>query len=134
MGLSLEKLKARRAERARQLKRTLAQAILTLKAMGALKIIAFGSYASGTIRRWSDLDIIVVMPDRKSGKEWFKEIYERIEGETAMDIFPFTPAELKAKAKTTSFIRHALRTGKVVYEKRQKNRGEKLVLSGPGRI
>lgn len=118
MPVTLKKLKAQRADRTRRLNRTLAQVSQTLKSMGAMKIIVFGSYASGMIRRWSDLDILVVMPATKSGKEWFKEIYEQVDGETSTDILPFTTAELKAKMKTSSFIRHALKTGKVAYEKR----------------
>ena len=117
MAISFEKLQAQRATRRRQLECALEETILKLKDMGALKIIAFGSYVSGSIRRWSDLDILVVMPSTQSGKEWFKEIYDKVDAGVPADILPFTEEELRKKMETSSFIRFALKTGKVVYEK-----------------
>jgi len=117
MTITLEKLRSQKEARKKQLDHAFGEIIRQLKEMGALKVIAFGSYVSGSIRRWSDLDLLVVMPSTKSGKEWFNEIYDRVEREVAADILPFTEGELKQKIETSSFIRHALRTGKVVYEK-----------------
>lgn len=103
--------------RKKQLDLSLAKIVERLKQMGAIKIIAFGSYISGNIRRWSDLDLLVVMPPVKSGREWFGEIYEKVDPEVAADILPFTEEEYRRQQETSSFVRHAIRTGKVVYEK-----------------
>jgi predicted nucleotidyltransferase len=111
------KLKARKAARKRKLEKSLEDLVSQLKALGALRIIAFGSYATGTIRSWSDLDVIVVMPSARSGKEWFRVVHDSIDVAAPADVLPFTEEELKSKLKTSSFIRHAMRTGKVVYEK-----------------
>ncbi len=78
----------------------------------------FGSYVSGEIGRWSDLDVLVIMPSSKNGKEWFKKIYDEIDIDAPADILPFTEEEFKVKLRTSSFVRHALKTGKVVYEKK----------------
>ncbi|MEN2983656.1 MAG: hypothetical protein ABDH25_01350 [Dictyoglomaceae bacterium] len=40
-----------------------------LKKLGASKIILFGSLAHG------DVDLLVIMPNTKSGKEWSNLIY-----------------------------------------------------------
>ena len=117
MTVTLEKLRFQKKARKKKLDHAFGEIIRQLKEMGALKIIAFGSYASGDIRRWSDLDFIVVMPPVKSGKEWFKEIYDRVEREVAADILPFTLEELEQKKATSSFVRYALKTGRMVYEK-----------------
>ena len=118
MSITFEKLQTQRATRRNQLENALKDIVRQLKNMGALKIIVFGSYVSGIIRRWSDLDILIVMPSTKSGKEWFKEIYDEIDTDISVDILPFTEEELKIKIKTSSFIRYAIKTGRVVYEKR----------------
>ena len=134
MTLTLKQLQARRAVRKKELEYGLKKITRTLKDMGALKIVLFGSYASGTIRAWSDLDVLAIMPSTKGGKEWFKEIYDTVDMVVSADILPFTEQELKAKMETSSFIRHAVRTGRVIYEKEQKGRSKKLVYSGTSRV
>ncbi len=116
-GITYEKLQTQRAIRRKQLEYALEEIIRKLKEMGALEIIVFGSYVSDTIRRWSDLDVLAVMPSTKSGKEWLKEIYDKVDVGVAADILPFTEEELKIKTETSSFVRYALKTGRVVYEK-----------------
>lgn len=127
MEITLEKLKAQRKARKEKLQRALVEIRRQLMDMGALRIVIFGSYASSRIGRWSDLDLIVVMPSTKSGKEWFREIYDRIEIEVPADILPFTERELEEKMATSSFVRYAIRTGNIVYEKGQEVRSEELV-------
>jgi predicted nucleotidyltransferase len=116
MEITLQKLRNQRANRKKQLDCAFERIITQLKDMGAVKIVVFGSYVSGFIRKWSDLDILVVMPSTHSGKEWFKKIYDEVEMEVAADILPFTEEELNVKIETSSFIRHALKTGRTVYE------------------
>ena len=117
MSISVRKLKEGKKLRKKQLDLSLQKIVSRLKKIGAEKIIAFGSFVSGNVRRWSDLDLLVVMPSTKSGKEWFKEVYERVDPDIAADILPFTAEELARQRETSSFIRHALKTGRVVYEK-----------------
>ncbi len=111
-----EKLRTQRAARQRRLEQALKATLHKLREMGAIKIILFGSYASGIIRRWSELDMIVIMPSTKSGKEWFKDIYDRVDVDLPVDIPPFTREEFERKIVTSSFIRYALKTGKVLYD------------------
>lgn len=114
-----EELQSRKHIRRKQLDEALEEIIKQLKGMGAEKIIVFGSYLSDNISRWSDLDIIVLLPRIKSGREWFKEIYDKLDARVPVDVFPFTKEELEGKMETSSFIRRALKEGKVIYEKGQ---------------
>jgi len=118
MSITLEKLQTQRAARREKLESALKDIVRQLKNIGALKIIVFGSYVSGIIRRWSDLDVLAVMPSTKSGKEWFNEIYDRVAMDVPADILPFTEKEFRVKLETSSFIRYAIKTGRVIYEKR----------------
>lgn len=117
MNITVEKLQTQRNNRRQQLESALQTLVSMLKTMGAIKIIVFGSFILGSVRRYSDLDIIVIMPSIKNCKEWFKEIYDKIDVPVAVDIFPFTQEEFVQKLHTSSFIRHAIKTGRVVYEK-----------------
>ncbi len=100
------------------LERELRKISRQLRAMGALKIIVFGSFAEGDVRRSSDLDLLVVMPSQMSGREWMGKIYEEVDREADSDILAFTAEELENALPVSRFLRHALATGKVIYEKR----------------
>ena len=67
-------LRSEKMARESLLERELRKISRQLRAMGALKIIVFGSFAEGDIRRSSDLDLLVVMPSQMSGKEWMGKI------------------------------------------------------------
>lgn len=103
--------------RKKALEKALEKIIKQLEEMGALSIILFGSYAHGRIRSWSDLDILAIMPSTSTGKEWMKKIYDEIDREVDCDILAYTDEELEKTIPVSRFLRHALKTGKVVYEK-----------------
>ncbi len=86
--------------------------------LGALRVIVFGSYAANTIRSSSDLDIIAVMPSTRTGKEWRRYIPDAVEHEIACDLLVYTEPELIETLPVSSFLRHAISTGRTVYEKR----------------
>ncbi|MBU4302192.1 MAG: nucleotidyltransferase domain-containing protein, partial [Actinobacteria bacterium] len=73
---TLQRMSAKRKSREKKLTSALDALTEQLSLMGAKKIILFGSLADSRVGSWSDLDLLVVMPDSKSGKEWFREIYE----------------------------------------------------------
>lgn len=117
MSLTLQKIKSRKERRRRALENDLEKIRRQLEDMGALKIVLFGSYAHGRIRSWSDLDIISVMPSTRTGKEWMQKIYDEIEREVDCDILAYTKEELERITPVSRFLRHALTTGRVIYEK-----------------
>jgi len=87
-----------------------------LKDLGATKIILFGSLARGDVDVNSDVDLFVLMPSSRTGKEWMNFIYERVERKVASKIVVFNQEEFEGKASTSSFLRNVL-NGRIIYEK-----------------
>ena len=117
MTVTLQKIRERKEMRRKALETNLQKIKAQLQEMGALRIILFGSYASGHIGSWSDLDLISVMPSTKTGKEWRKKIYSEIDRDVDCDILAYTSDELEKAIPVSRFLRHALKTGRVIYEK-----------------
>lgn len=115
---TVQNILRRREERRLALEKALVDVIRQLEAMGALKIILFGSLARGEVNSWSDLDLIAVMPPHLSGREWMRKIYDEVERGIACDILAYTEKELAEMWPVSGFVRHALKEGKVVYEKK----------------
>jgi predicted nucleotidyltransferase len=107
----------RKKERKSRLEAALHSIEGQLKSTGALKIILFGSLVKGDVDIHSDLDLLVIMPATKSGKEWTRLIYETVEREIASEIIVYNRKEFDEKLPTSSFLRNVLNTGRVVYEK-----------------
>ncbi len=117
MPITLQKIRARKKMRERALEKALERIRKQLLDMGALKIVLFGSYARNQVTSWSDLDILAVMPSTKTGKEWMSVIYSEVERSIGCDIIAYTNEELENAIPLSRFLRHALETGRVIYEK-----------------
>jgi len=115
---TLAQIQARQAQRRQDLERALPAIVEQLKELGALQVILFGSLARGHVTRWSDLDLIAIMPPSRSSREWQQEIYTRVERHIASDILAYTEEDLATTLPVSRFLRHALQEGKVIYEKR----------------
>jgi hypothetical protein len=50
------------------------------------------------------------------GKDWMGKVYEEIDRGVDCDILCYTPQELEVLIPVSRFVRHALETGKVIYE------------------
>jgi predicted nucleotidyltransferase len=118
MEISLQAIRERKEKRRQLLQTELESISEQLKDMGALKIIVFGSYAEGHVRSTSDLDIIAIMPSTMIGRKWMIKIYDEIDRNVECDILAYTQEELENLIPVSRFVRHALETGKVVYETR----------------
>lgn len=115
MATFVEEREAGRSARREQLSSALDQVVTRLKSMGAIRIVVFGSYVEGRLRRWSDLDVLAVMPPTRSGGEWFRRVVDEVDTDVPVDILAFTPEELEAAMERSSFVRRALRTGRLVH-------------------
>ena len=80
-------------------------------------VVLFGSMAQGRLRSTSDLDILVVRSDSRRPAERMDELYRRLQSRVALDLLVYTPEELKEARANSSFIRHALREGKILYDR-----------------
>ena len=114
---TLTQIKKRVFERRVRLQRARDLIVNQLKELGALRIFQFGSTINGEISLASDLDLIVIMPPTKTGWEWMSLIYESVDRTIGADIIVYTPDEFEKMLKESSFVRHAIKTGRKIYEK-----------------
>ncbi len=93
-----------------------------LKRLGELpeveRVILFGSYAAGRRDLFTDLDLIVVMDTDRDILHRTTELYQKLHSEVDLDLLVYTPDEFE-RLQEGGFMRHALETGRVVYEKKR---------------
>ncbi|MBC7216934.1 MAG: nucleotidyltransferase domain-containing protein [Candidatus Caldatribacterium sp.] len=106
-----------REKRRELLEAELKRAVDVLKKRGVEKIILFGSFGRGEIGARSDIDLIVVEKTEKPFLERLDELYRVIVPRVSMDILVYTPEELEELEKRSSFVRQALREGRILYAK-----------------
>jgi predicted nucleotidyltransferase len=84
------------------------------------KIILFGSYASGTPTKDSDIDIFVIVNTKEKGIRRYALVSELLEPrEIPLDIIVKTPAEVKRRSKLFDpLLTDIYKTGKILYEKK----------------
>jgi predicted nucleotidyltransferase len=81
------------------------------------KIILYGSYARGSPKPYSDIDLVVVSKDLArfpllKRQEFLAQLTMNIDA--PLEVIGYTPQELK-KAKDTIFGQIILKTGKLIY-------------------
>lgn len=84
-----------------------------------LRIVLFGSHARGEAGKWSDVDLLVVLPEVDDKRKATVEIL-RVLGDlpVSKDVIVTTPEEIAQRGHLIgSVLRAALREGKVVYER-----------------
>lgn len=113
----LKEILQRRKEREEKLESALVSITRQLRDLGALKVILFGSLAEEDVDVFSDLDLLVIMPTGRSGREWMRFVYENIDLGIASDIIIYNQKELQENLGKSSFLRGVLDSGKTVYEK-----------------
>jgi predicted nucleotidyltransferase len=106
----------RKKERKKELELALKSIKAQLVNFGAKKIILFGSLNSGEIDINSDIDLFVLMPSNKSGKNWINYIYENLERDIACDILVYNESEFERDLPTSSFLSEILTKGEIIYE------------------
>ena len=115
--MDIRRMLAEKAERRALLAEEIEHIVAQLRERGALKVILFGSAAYGEPNVYSDLDFIVVMPGKQGFAYWSGRLYDEIDRHVAVDFLPYNEREFAEVQRHSRLIRHALRTGKVLYEK-----------------
>ena len=84
-----------------------------------LCIILFGSQARGDAGPWSDVDLLVVLPEVTNKREAAVEVRRALVNFTvSKDIIVTTPDEIERRGDLVgTILRPALREGKVLYER-----------------
>jgi hypothetical protein len=126
MKTSLKRIRTEKKKREMTLLDNLGRIKAYLIDRGALKIVLFGSFADVLkyperyhgARKGTDLDFLCVMPASKTGREWMAQIYGETDRDVDCDIFAYTEEELEKTLPVSGFLRRALETGRVIYEKR----------------
>ena len=112
----------RRAEYAEALDRALDRIVAQLAAMPEVeRVILFGSYAAGRRDLFTDLDLLVVMASDQNFVRRTAELYRRISADVDVDLLVYTPEEFE-RLRERGFVRQALTSGKVLYEKERRGR------------
>lgn len=112
----LWKIMRKKADRKAKLREALDAIAGQLIGLGALKIIVFGSFAKDKVDVNSDLDLFVVMPSSKTGKEWMDIIYDAVDRKAASDIIVYNEDEYRERLPKSAFLQDITR-GKIIYEK-----------------
>ncbi len=80
------------------------------------QVILFGSYAKGTARPDSDVDLLVVMPGESSGARMAAEIITRLKPTLPLELIVRSSRQLKERlALDDFFLREIMATGKQLY-------------------
>jgi predicted nucleotidyltransferase len=106
----------RKNERKKKLENALESIKRQLINLGAKKIILFGSLNKEDIDIYSDLDLFVIMPSIKTGREWLNLIYSNLERKIASDIIVYNEKEFEKNLDDNSFLLEIIDTGKIIYE------------------
>ena len=110
-------LAEKRAEYAVALQDALARIVTQLKSMPEVeRVVLFGSYAAGRCDLLTDLDLIVVMHSGLDFVQRTARLYQQLNAGVDLDLLVYTPAEF-ARQRERGFVRQAVRTGRVLYEK-----------------
>lgn len=87
------------------------------------KIILFGSYAYGTPRNESDVDLLVIMPAYNVVNQAIR-ICRAFERPFVFDLIVRTPKQIEISFRDNNwFLREIVEKGKVLYEARDENVG-----------
>ncbi len=84
-----------------------------------LRVILFGSHARGEASPWSDVDLLVVLPEAPDKRQTAVQILRVLSDlPVAKDVVVTTPDEIARRGDLIgTVLRPALRDGKVVYER-----------------
>jgi uncharacterized protein len=82
------------------------------------KIILFGSYCTGEIKEWSDLDLVIIKETQEPFLDRTRQVLELLEPRVGVDVLVYTPEEFERLARERAFVREEIvGKGKVIYER-----------------
>lgn len=87
-----------------------------LKALGAVRVILFGSLARGQLSLFSDIDLLALFDREEPSHELTRRVYQHIQAGEAVDILAYDVRAFE-RVRERPFFRRILREGKVLYER-----------------
>lgn len=109
-----EQVRKRRSSHVAELTAEIERLTREAAAMGAERVVLFGSAARGQAGLTSDLDLLIVWDSHLDFVNRCAEAYRRLKPRVAADLLVYTPDEM-TQMKDRPFVRHALAEGKVLY-------------------
>lgn len=110
-----ETLQQQRAAHAAALHAEATRLAAAAAALGAHRVILFGSLARDDIALTSDLDLLIVWDSPLDIVSRTVDLYRRLGPRQAVDLLVYTPEEMLTMADRP-FVRRILHEGKVLYE------------------
>jgi uncharacterized protein len=106
-------------KREKVLKENLDRIIIDLKEKyNPQKVIIFGSYASGKIKNFSDLDLLIIKDTKSKFFDRLREVTKICSYNIGVDFLVYTPQEYEEQLKENLFFKEEIVTkGKVIYAK-----------------
>lgn len=106
---------ARREDLARELERWLP---LLIAHERPEKIVLFGSYCSGEVSEWSDIDLVIVRETEAPFLDRTRRVLELLKPQVGVDILVYTPDEFERLSQERAFVREEIiQKGQVIYER-----------------
>jgi predicted nucleotidyltransferase len=82
------------------------------------KIILFGSFCSGELSEWSDLDLVIVKETQAPFLDRIRQVLELLKPQVGVDVLVYTPGEFEQLSRERRFVRQEIvGKGRVVYER-----------------
>lgn len=82
------------------------------------KIILFGSYASGDIQEWSDVDMVIIKEDEALFLERIRRVLVLLQPHVGLDVLVYTPDEYEQLRLSRAFVQQEIiAKGIVIYER-----------------
>jgi len=110
-----QQLRARRKQYREALELEAGRLAQAAAAMGAERVVLFGSTAHDDAGLASDFDLLIVWDTPLDFLERTVQMYRRLQPRVAVDLLVYTPAEMEIMAGRP-FVRHALAEGRVLHE------------------
>lgn len=112
----LERERTARERRRARLEAVLPRMVERLRALGAKRVILFGSLARGDVGKRSDLDLIVVLDAPGRFLDRLALVDEAVsDRDVPLDLLVYTSEEFALLSRTRPFLRRALGQGRVLY-------------------
>ncbi len=87
-----------------------------LRALGAVRVVLFGSLARGNVSLFSDIDLLALFDDPRSPRELTRWVYSVIDSSESVDILAYSSEDFD-RLRQRPFWKHALQHSQVLYER-----------------
>jgi predicted nucleotidyltransferase len=82
------------------------------------KIVLFGSFVNGKVKRWSDIDLVIIKETKRPFLDRIKEVILLLRPKVGIDILVYTTEEFERLCGTRAFFKNEIcLKGRTIYER-----------------